>query len=345
MSTCPAVSIDQSLYVSLNAFKFVQVMTLSVLTWEIVTTLPMEMALYRRGFQWTYAMLSFSRYYSLACLILDVALNIATGVSLEFCNDVRWVLPFLSSTIQFASVPLLLLRTYAIWGKNKSILPLLIIFWIAPMAIGIYVCTTYSGVPYSLVVGLDVVGGCANDPHDAVSAAAPFIANSIVDSCVLFLTLGRLIHLKGGTQTSLVRRLLIRDGLLYYIVVVVINVLNLVFFLAPGLLPLVRPLIATPASIAPTIMVGRLFFNLQYSFMSADDSVSSGGSRGSSNRHRIGGNASVGDNSRALYPLQPIQVAYSVNTSKHTDDIEHAAAQRDADASSDMKRRPVIDYP
>lgn len=72
-----------------------------------------------------------------------------------------------------------------------------------------------------------------------LSAAAPFIANSIVDSYVLLdPTLGRLAHLKGGTPTSLVRHLLIRDGLLYYIVIVIglVSSLPLGFYRSSDLL-------------------------------------------------------------------------------------------------------------
>ena len=299
----------------------------------------MEFALYRKGIRWTYLLLSFSRYYSIVCLSLDVAFNIATDVTPEFCNRVRYVLPLLASTIQFATVPLLLLRTYAIWGMNKALLPLLLIFWIMPMAIGIYACTTYSGVTNSSLIPLDIFGGCSNQPHDGLLAAAPYIANLIVDSCILFLTLGRLIYLKGSSHTSLVRRLLIRDGILYYIVVVIINIINLIFFLAPNIpMSVPRTSFAAPATIAATIMVGRLFFNLQNSFLSMNGEVmNSEGSKGSSSNNRHRGVLNV-ENSRAIYPLQPVQVGYSVDMAKHTDVVERAAANRDASSDSDLKR-------
>ena len=307
--------------------------------------MPMEFALYRKGTKWTYLLLSFSRYYSIVCLSLDVAFNIATDVTPEFCDRTRYTLSLLASTIQFVTVPLLLLRTYAIWGMNKTLLPLLLIFWIIPMVIGIYACTTYFGVTNSSLIPLGIIGGCSNEPHDGLLAAAPFIANLIVDSCILFLTLGRLIRLKGNIHTSFIRRLLIRDGILYYIVVVIINIINLVFFLAPNIPTSVpRAIFAAPATIAATIMVGRLFFNLQNNFLSMNgEVVDSEGSRGQSSKHRhrgVRGNISV-ENNRAVYPLQPVQVAYSIDTAKHTDEVERAAANHDA--SIDAKRG--LDYP
>ena len=307
--------------------------------------MPMEFALYRKGTKWTYLLLSFSRYYSIVCLSLDVAFNVATDVTPEFCSRTRYTLSLLASTIQFVTVPLLLLRTYAIWGMNKTLLPLLSILWIMPMVIGIYACTTYFGVTNSSQIPLDIIGGCSNEPHNDLLAVTPFIANLIVDSCILFLTLGRLICLKGNTYTSFIRRLLVRDGILYYIVVVIINIINLVFFLAPNIPASVpRAIFAPPATIAPTIMVGRLFFNLQNSFLSMNNGevVASEGSRGrsSKNHHQgVRGNLSVEDN-RAMYPLQSVQVAYSIDTAKHTDEVERAAANHDA--SSDSKRG--LDY-
>jgi hypothetical protein len=337
--------IVKSLYVSLNAFKFVQVMTLSVLAWEVISTIPMELRLYRRGIKPTYLLLSFSRYFAVLSLSLDVAFNIATDVTPEFCERNRYTLALLASIVQFVTVPLLLLRTYAIWGKNKALLPLLFIFWVLPMAIGIYACTTYFGVPNFTFIPIDIVGGCSAEPHDGLIAASPYIANLIVDSLILFLTLGRLIQLKKGMQTSFVTRLLIRDGILYYIVVVVINIINLIFFLAPGIPANVpRAIFAAPATVAATIMVGRLFFNLQNSFLSLNGEVlnTSEGSRGSSSRNR--GNLSI-DHNRPLYPMQPIQVSYAVDTSKRVDEVDRVAARHfERDASTDSKIRPVVDY-
>ena len=75
--------------------------------------------------------------------------------------------------------------------------------------------------------------------HNAVSSH-PFyrqfdrrFLRSIIDP-----TLGRLAHLKVGTPTSLVRHLLIRDGLLYYIVIVIglVSSLPLGFYRSSDLL-------------------------------------------------------------------------------------------------------------
>jgi len=170
---------------------------------------------------------------------------------------------------------------------NKTLLLLLLIFWIIPMVIGIYACTMYFGVTNSSLIPIDIIGGCSNEPHDGLLAAAPFIANLIVDSCILFLTLGCLIHLKKNIHTSFIRRLLIRDGILYYIVVVIINIINLVFFLAPNIpTSVLHAIFAAPVTIAATIMVGRLFFNLQNSFLSMNGKVmDSKRSRGQSSKH------------------------------------------------------------
>ena len=99
-----------------------------------------------------------------------------------------------------------------------------------------------------------------------------------------------------------------------------------------------RTSFAAPATIAATIMVGRLFFNLQNSFLSMNGEVmNSEGSKGSSSNNRHRGVLNV-ENSRAIYPLQPVQVGYSVDMAKHTDVVERAAANRDASSDSDLKR-------
>jgi hypothetical protein len=278
-------------------------------------TLPSEIALYRKGFKPTYLILTVGRYYSLVNLVLDVAFNLVNGATPQFCHNIRWVLPFLSTTIQFASIPLLLLRTYAIWGGNQTIAVILVIFWIGPLIIGTYASTTYEGVPYSLVMNLNVVGGCGNDPTNNWGTA-PFIVNMIVDASVFLLTLGRLLSMRSASAVagSTIRRVLIRHGIIYYIVVVMINVANIVFFLAPGLPPLARPLIATPATMIPTIMAGRLFFNLQQNFLSSSPAPSSR----DSNPKAASNNISASGHSRKDdHPLRPV-VNYTVDVS--TDD-------------------------
>jgi hypothetical protein len=271
--------------------------------------------LYRKGFKSTYLVLTIGRYYSLVCLVLDVALNLVNGATPEFCHNIRWVLPFLSTTIQFASIPLLLLRTYAIWGRNQIIAFILIVFWIGPLIIGTYVSTTYEGIPYSLFLNLNVVGGCGNDPTNNWGTA-PFVVNMIVDSSVFLLTLGRLLSMRKASAVagSTIRRVLIRDGIIYYIVVVVINVVNIVFFLAPGLPPLARPLIATPATMAPTIMVGRLFFNLQQNFLSSNPAPSTQDSNPKNTVNSFGTMSAGVHTRRDVYPMRPV-VNYTVDVS------------------------------
>ncbi|KAF9062055.1 hypothetical protein BDP27DRAFT_307021 [Rhodocollybia butyracea] len=243
---------------------------------RIIVTLDKEITLYRtHGTNKTLLLLSFSRYYTLLCLILDVTFNLVNNPTPEFCHRIRWVLPFLSTTIQFAAIPLLLLRTWAIWRRNAIITALLLALWILPLIIGTYVSTTYEGVPYALFLGLDVVGGCGNDPTNNWGTV-PFILNLVVDSLIFLLTLSHLLFFqKHAIGITSLRRVIIRDGMVYYAAMVVVNVINIVFFLAPGLPPLARPLIATPATIMPAILVGRLYFNLTGNFLPGGESAGS----------------------------------------------------------------------
>ncbi|KAF9077186.1 hypothetical protein BDP27DRAFT_1311960 [Rhodocollybia butyracea] len=303
----PPSNVDPDIFRLLSAFEYIQIMTLGILTWEILVTLPREIFLYRsNGPNKTLLLLSFSRYYTLICLAADM---VATP---DLCHRIRWVLPFLSTTIQFAAIPLLLLPA------------VLVIFWIVPLAIGTFVATTYAGIPYAVFVNLDVIGGCGNDPTNSLGTV-PFILNLVVDSAIFLLTLGRLVFTR--TTATTLSRILIRDGTIYYLAVVIVNVVNIVFFLAPNLPPLARPLIATPATIIPAIMVGRLYFNLTSSFLPA---YGTSGSEGrsfplSAPRSTFGSggtamttrplnlSAATDLSSRSdVYPMAPMNVKYTV---------------------------------
>ncbi|KAF9063905.1 hypothetical protein BDP27DRAFT_1334443 [Rhodocollybia butyracea] len=321
----PPSNVDPNIFRLLSAFQYIQIMTLSILTWEILVTLPREIFLYRsNGPNKTLLLLSFSRYYTLFCLIVDVAFNLVDGATPDFCYRIRWVLPFLSTTIQFAAIPLLLLRTYAVWQKNNLIAVVLVIFWLVPLIVGTFVATTYTGIPYAVFANLDVVGGCGNDPTNSMGTV-PFILNLVVDSAIFLLTLGRLLFTR--TTTTTLSRILIRDGTIYYLAVVIVNVVNIVFFLAPNLPSLARPLIATPATIIPAIMVGRLYFNLTSSFLPAYGTSGSGsrsfplfaprstfGSGGTALSTRpLNLSAATDLSSRSdAYPMAPMNVKYTV---------------------------------
>lgn len=193
----------------------IQVIFLGFLAWEIVITLPFEVRTWRRDPKhpliWFY---SASRYFGLGGHISNVLLNIASGVTLKYCQHYAFWLPFHDALNHALALPLMMARTWAICGQARSVAAGLVGVYLAALAVAIYGAFTYIGVPFNQVAGLGhYSGGCANDPINNWGAYV-FVAWAAVDGLCFALSTGKILVLwrHSGYKTNL-QAILLRDGI------------------------------------------------------------------------------------------------------------------------------------
>ncbi|KAF8578068.1 hypothetical protein K439DRAFT_1639172 [Ramaria rubella] len=124
-----------------------------------------------------------------------------------------------------ASTVIMMLRVYAVWHRNRRVLIVLILFWVAQVA--------FSGMAlgFSMRVPLPpILAGCILTGVN--NLFSPFwIMPLITDSVVFGLTLWRTMRYSKATRSMPLLKLFVRDGALYFLCISSANLLNVILFL------------------------------------------------------------------------------------------------------------------
>ncbi|THH10062.1 hypothetical protein EW146_g8487 [Bondarzewia mesenterica] len=174
------------------------------------------------------------------------------------CKNWIW-LPVTNAPIVSASTGVILvLRVYAIYNRATWVLIFLTVMFLGE--IGVMLWSVPGGSPAILPPGWV---GCipSKKPGTGDRLSVMFIAALVFDSSIFILTLGRSIYLRLRNSTIGLVQLIVRDGIIYFFVIFIVNALNVFLLtLAPDDLGAIN----TPfASLIASTMVARLMFNLR----------------------------------------------------------------------------------
>jgi len=168
--------------------------------------------------------------------IMQIILNISTGITLS-------------------------LRTYALYGNNKWILIFLMPFLLAEVAVEAWAVS--GGVPVPLPEGFSgcILTGKASQGNRFV---AFWVGQLVFPTLIFVLTIAKGASLyRGGTSRSKVLRIMLRDGLMYFLVIFLANVVNVVtYVVTPADLQAVN---APFSDMITALMICRLILNLRTS--------------------------------------------------------------------------------
>ncbi|KAF7289753.1 hypothetical protein MIND_01348900 [Mycena indigotica] len=158
---------------------------------------------------------------------------------------------------------MLILRTYALYERNKRVLALMLAFTTGSVAVGIWSVAT--GKSDKGNVNLELYFGC-NYPISrdaALSTLIPWAAVAVFDTMIFFLTLGRVLYRRSITPRSSMDLLsiLLRDGAIYFGVMVMSNLANILTFVLGT--PYTRGIATTFTNILASILISRLMLNLR----------------------------------------------------------------------------------
>ncbi|KAJ7202244.1 hypothetical protein C8J57DRAFT_1410404 [Mycena rebaudengoi] len=162
--------------------------------------------------------------------------------------------------IQMIVGVMLILRTYALYERNNRILALMLVFGVAVVCVCLGTIL-FSAKGAGLGGDLELYIGC-NYAITARQSMSPIIAWSsmaLFDCLIFFLTLYKSFG-RHSTEFNLFG-VLLRDGSIYFGVIVILNLSNILTFVFGG--DYTRGVATTLTNIVSSLMISRLMLNLR----------------------------------------------------------------------------------
>ncbi|OCH94949.1 hypothetical protein OBBRIDRAFT_721553, partial [Obba rivulosa] len=245
---------------------------LAILYYDYFTTFSVEIERFwkRNCLSWVSALFVVNRYLSLIGPIL-VAVeyfgNIPEIVNVWLtpcrCRQLQSFHQYYAVLTQVIVAALLLLRTYALYNRDARILCMMIITCTAGTIVSIVSAKDVLTCVRHLISLKDCTVGvtpCTN--LDLIGAWSSMLA---FDTLVFFLTLARAIYV-GGLWKGTLFRIMLRDGALYYGIMVMANIANILTFLVrhcTAMQPTAKGMCTTLTNVVSSTLISRLMLNLR----------------------------------------------------------------------------------
>ncbi|KAH9814541.1 hypothetical protein DFH28DRAFT_1082755 [Melampsora americana] len=198
--TVKLISVTQTYFAAMYA----------VALWDWIICLPKE---YRR---YLIKVLYYcNRYYTLANLLL-VLYGFNSSMTTAQCqNFYKWEPGVASFTTIFAEA-ILVIRTYALWGKNKYILAGLLLGFITECVVLLFAVTQFQAVPTRDPTDPESRGACiaGGGPGGHDWSMAYWVSPIVMDTIMLVLTSIRALQYRNRGVNSSVFQTFIRDGIM-----------------------------------------------------------------------------------------------------------------------------------
>ncbi|KAJ7245668.1 hypothetical protein B0H12DRAFT_1235779 [Mycena haematopus] len=150
---------------------------------------------------------------------------------------------------------MLILRTYALYERNRRVLALMVFVSVGGVAVG-------ASKPGDEVPQLDLDIGCSTGLTSAqsIGLAAAWAGMGFFDCTIFLLTLYKAFSRFRAPGLDLVT-VLLRDGSIYFGVILLVNLSNILTFVVAG--PYARGAPTTLANAISSVMITRLMLNLR----------------------------------------------------------------------------------
>ncbi|KAJ7151957.1 amino acid permease-domain-containing protein [Mycena filopes] len=154
---------------------------------------------------------------------------------------------------------LLALRIYALYGRRRKVWVYMLSSAAVLMGVSLWAISGHGGEPVPHVIGCHIANSKAIGIHLAVPWEALFTYDIIIVVALLYKSI-QTRNQSGTMRSEPLLSLLIRDGAVYFVLMALINLANiLTFYLAESLL---RGCLSTMASCLSVTMMSRLMLNL-----------------------------------------------------------------------------------
>ncbi|KAH8100410.1 hypothetical protein BXZ70DRAFT_1008418 [Cristinia sonorae] len=238
-------------------FNYMALTAVVLVSWELAVHFFQDLdylrtkKLWKRPVMWAYF---FQRYGAFVVVSCEAVIRLSTGAD---CHAAGLAALITGGVFVLPSVSLIFFyRVRAIWHQNKYVEYVLGALWIVVFGASL-------SAPASQAAGNLPNGQCTITRSEKYTPAS-FIANAIYDGVILVLTLVKLVANRRQYKNfrSPVQTLLIRDGILYFVISVTIGIVDIAFLLGisnPPLASTVIPLHVAITSIMTTRLVNNVF--------------------------------------------------------------------------------------
>ncbi|KAL5514378.1 hypothetical protein ACEPAG_2466 [Sanghuangporus baumii] len=252
----------RSIVVQINVNYYLSLIAFAILYYDYLLTFGDEVRFFwRRRKANSVTILFFLNRYLSILGIIPVVLQSFRSWSDKGCDALQKFHQFFSVLVQIIVGVILIIRTYALYERNVKIAIIMAIFAFIVVCIGVWAILGKSSVveePFDLSFMLGCHPLIARE--EAIRLAAAWGGLLLFDSVIFTLTLVKAIAIwKLGTRRLF--HVLVRDGTIYYLVLAMANLSNILTFLIGE--PVLRGVSTTFANAISVTMLSRLMLNLQ----------------------------------------------------------------------------------
>ncbi|KAJ7055987.1 hypothetical protein C8F01DRAFT_375217 [Mycena amicta] len=189
-----------------------------------------------------------------------------TRRKLQVCESLHSYHQYLAVVAQIIIGVMLIIRTYALYERNRRILFLMVLVAAGVIGVGAWAVLSGNSKPAATdrdAAQLSLYIGCSSGvaASETTKLAIAWAGMAVFDCTIFLLTLYRALSRHVGQRGGELVGVLLRDGSVYFGVIVLCTVSNiLTFIFAP---PYTRGMPTTFTNVISSIMISRLMLNLR----------------------------------------------------------------------------------
>ncbi|KAJ7733686.1 hypothetical protein B0H16DRAFT_162182 [Mycena metata] len=210
---------------------YLRVAAYAIALFDYLQTIPAEYRLYlkQKGpFSLSVACILFIlvRYLGVTALVLGAFGFFFHGFTPAACDQFFWLTPVFKLFLYLASQAVLTLRTYAISRRSPIVLRVLAVLFVL-CTVAEFVSTFWKRIHFQKD------GNCTSGNLPGVKVASLYYVGCLVfDFVAMIISAGYLWKFSNSSRASFSKltRMMLEDGIMYFIVLTGMNIINLVFF-------------------------------------------------------------------------------------------------------------------
>jgi len=215
---------------------------LTLTTWDTITNYSREVKYIWRSHWNGVKVLYFILRYVLPAyqVIMFVGLSHSTA-NVAICKGISYFGLWAAPPLQIPSMMVQILRLYAIWSKNRTVLVisttasvLAMVCFIVSAALETHIEDTFTSNPTSQIFGCRFSANPTNPTELQQVISMEWVASSVLETIFILLLIPRYLSYLRTESTGTVLKVLLRDGFVYYVIMLVNGIGNAVLtFLVP----------------------------------------------------------------------------------------------------------------